>query len=239
HSMESVVRGPRSNKGHHDLPRIIPGVRVMRLIERWRRLRKWLTPDRRPHPVRRRLEVESLEQRDLLSVSSTFAGTPFLTAGTDVNVSQLPYIQNEATVAVNPANPANLIAFATDQSGSFSRPFPNPPLDVAYFSRDAGRTWTPTAVPDAEVGPYVPGKPALAFDRAGNALLAHETTVLPEGHVVLERSRDGGQTWTTYVVFDANPVGLAAFKPMIAVGPDPINPNQDNVYVAYTVHHYW
>src|SRR5215208_1669708 len=87
-----------------------------------------------PERSRRRLRLERLEDRSLLSVSSAFSGVPFLRVGTDVNASRLPGNQNEVTVAVNPANPANWIAFSNDSNGAAGG-------DPAWFSRDAGRTW--------------------------------------------------------------------------------------------------
>jgi hypothetical protein len=169
-----------------------------------------------------RPQLECLEDRLTPSVSASFTGTPFLTAGADVNVSRLPLDQSEVAIAVNPADPANLIAFANNLT-------PGATQDVAYFSRDAGQTWTQTLIPNP-AGQVGAGDPTVAFDRAGNAYLAHLTMDASGGlNVGLARSSDGGETWTASLVVGSGD----ADKEMLVVGPDPIDPSRDNVYLAY------
>ncbi len=121
-----------------------------------------------------------------------------------VNVSRDTTSQNETPLAVNPANPQNMITGNNDWNY-------NDGCGVnATF--DGGRTWTPTlpsgfipgitqftndpSVPGT--GPYdFGGDPAVAFSPDGNT--AYFTCFGYRGKQValwLSRSSDGGRTWT-------------------------------------------
>ena len=113
---------------------------------------------------------------------------------------------NETAIAVNPANPANLIGGANDYQLSLS---PGGTLYETIYSRahvsfDGGRSWTTYVVPFSS---YVAtGDPAVAFDAAGHAYYATLGFLFSQGRgcctnpdVVVAHSGDGGKTWSTPV----------------------------------------
>src|SRR5437867_7333936 len=139
----------------------------------------------------------------------TTLGTPSFSAlgagsATVVNVSRDTTAQNETPLAVNPANPSNMITGNNDWNY-------NDGCGVnATF--DGGKTWTPTlpsgfipgitqftndpAVPGTGIY-VVGGDPAVAFSPNGNT--AYFTCFGCVGKNValwLSRSTDGGSTWT-------------------------------------------
>src|SRR5262245_26582281 len=93
-----------------------------------------------PRPARKgsawlpkfRPQVEELEARALLSGTDPFSDIPV--AGRNVNLGHLPGNQVEATVAINPTNPDNLVAFSNDLSVSAGI--------REYVSNDGGKSWT-------------------------------------------------------------------------------------------------
>src|SRR6266487_2037795 len=121
-----------------------------------------------------------------------------------VNVSNDTTAQNETPLAVNPANPQNLITGNNDWNY-------NDGCGV-NASFDGGKTWTPTlpsgflpGITQFTNDPAVPGTgvydfggdPAVAFSPDGNA--AYFTCFGYRGKNValwLSRSTDGGRTWT-------------------------------------------
>src|SRR5712692_11049060 len=98
-----------------DLARFFRGDRGRR-VQRTERRRDKLVP------LRRKVVFEPLESRLLLSVTPTFVGTPFLVDGADVNVTQRGGTQAEEAIAINPTNPANMIAAPNDAPGIFATP---------------------------------------------------------------------------------------------------------------------
>src|SRR5215475_9782289 len=77
----------------------------------------------RRRPLRLRLQVERLEDRNVPSAN--------------IDVSLTPGFEVETNIDLNPVNPQNLVATAIHANfGAF------PPFAAgAYFSRDGGRTW--------------------------------------------------------------------------------------------------
>lgn len=153
--------------------------------------------------------IERLENRILLAV------------GVNVNVSRMPFDQSEVNIAVNPANPLNLIASANDIGFGAQ--------DSTWFTRDGGQTWTRSLIPNigtASAG----GDPTTVFDRTGVAYYAHLN--LTNNSIPVARSTDGGQTWTAVNVTTAT----AAFfidKEFLSVGPDVNDLTRDRIYLGY------
>jgi hypothetical protein len=123
-----------------------------------------------------------------------------------VDVSRDQTSQNETPIAVNPANPANMIVGANDWNLNDGC--------AVSATNDGGKTWTPT-LPNGFVpgltrftnDPGVPGTgiydvggdPSVAFSPDGKiayfACLAYNLTSPFQGAVLVNRSRDGGFTW--------------------------------------------
>ncbi len=80
----------------------------------------------------------------------------------------------EVTIAINPANPENLIAGAN--------------LRYVFCSFDGGRTWEENVLPQGTFG-----DPCIIFDDKGRAYYAHLTGTWEA--ITLRYSDDGGKTW--------------------------------------------
>jgi hypothetical protein len=141
-----------------------------------------------------------------VTASPGAATTSGITVSQVVDVSADQTAQNETPLAVNPANPANMITGANDWNY-------NDGCGVnATF--DGGKTWTPT-VPDGFLpgvtkftnDPAVPGDgaydaggdPTIAFSPDGKVAYfvcqAFNFTSPYEIALLLNRSYDGGRTW--------------------------------------------
>ncbi len=134
--------------------------------------------------------------------------------------------ENEPSVAVNPANPNNVVVAAHDYGD------PNYFVGIAvYRSFDGGRTWLG---PSRMIPTYgdTASDPSLAFGRDGTLYLSY-LSVGVFSEITLAISRDGGATWNFVRVLNYS---TSAFydKPWIAVGPDPTNPLKDAIYITYT-----
>jgi hypothetical protein len=147
--------------------------------------------------------------------------TPIAGPGPDVNVSLQTFnilgnpnpinVQRDhtnASIAVNPTNPRNLIAVTTNAVAGTE----------AYFSFDGGVTWNRRVLGGG-------GVPDVTFDALGRAYVSFISPLIGPA---VARSSDGGNS---YAVLAGITESLAA----IATGPAPGNPTQQNVYVAGNV----
>ena len=100
-------------------------------------------------------------------------------------------------------------------------------------SHDGGNTWTSGFVPPvAPSSPFTFGDPALALDRKGNIFYASlGTDALGNSAVIINKSSDNGNTFAaaTVVAVDAG-----SDKEWLAIGPDPVVQQRDNIYVTWT-----
>ena len=136
------------------------------------------------------------------------ADPPPITVSPVVDVSRDQLSQNETPIAINPANPANMITGANDWNYNDGC--------AVNATHDGGTTWTPT-LPNG----FLPGVTSFtndpdvagtgAYDAGGDPTIAFS----PDGHVayyvcqafdftspfdialLLNRSTDGGVTWQT------------------------------------------
>jgi len=114
---------------------------------------------------------------------------------------------NETSIAVNPANPKNMIGGANDYqlavnpAGQISETI----LSRAHVTTDGGQTWQMFPV-NSNSAYQATGDPTLAFDHAGNAyygtlgfrFVGPGNAENPD--VLVSHSTDGGMTWDTVVV---------------------------------------
>jgi hypothetical protein len=107
-------------------------------------------------------------------------------------------------------------------------------LRIAGFStsNDGGKTWRAGSFPPmaGAFGTY--GDPSVGVDRWGNFYFAN-LGVDPGFNTTVQvnKSADGGNTWSSAV---AAAIDDGADKDWLAVGPDPVNKNRDNVYITWT-----
>lgn len=159
-------------------------------------------------------------------------------------------------MAVNPKN-GELVIVETDVQGTRKDRDPNGTRGCnVHISADQGRSWfrggDPMMKPYTECsrvvinGPYA----TVGFDKKGVLYLAmaasdpkyanpHPPATIPR-HIVLARSRDGGRTFETAMVFKGPEEAAKATgelpntgqngRPMLALDPD----NAANVYVAWS-----
>lgn len=131
------------------------------------------------------------------------------------------YSPEEVSVAINPVNPANIVASAN--------------VRYAYVSADGGMTWKESLLP---FGAW--GDPSLAFDRLGNLYYCHLSNYaligVPGARFIdrlgVHRSSDGGFTWRDSVIVGYNPPRQQDKDYLAADLTD--SPYRNNVYVAWT-----
>ncbi len=105
-------------------------------------------------------------------------------------------------------------------------------LSGVGVSHDGGRSWTESSLPPTPGSPFTFGDPAVAVDRHGNFYYASlGATAAGQSDVFVGRSTDRGESFQPGTIVALDP---GADKEWIAVGPDPLNPLRDNVYVTWT-----
>ena len=151
----------------------------------------------------------------------------------DVQVDQTT--QSETSVAVNATRV--VVGFNDTQNLLGGNAFTAGADLTGYaYSTDGGASFTDGGVLPNAPGQQNVGDPAVATDRVGNfyyATLSQDASA-SSLNVVVAKSADGGKTWSTPVRVNALPPGIQMDdKDAIAVGPDPTNPSQDEIYVGW------
>jgi subtilisin-like proprotein convertase family protein len=147
--------------------------------------RRWLkqfsksrTPIDRSKPRgRRRPEIETLEDRNLLAVLPT----AFVTAPSTIGASNSIVNENNPSVAQDPTNPSNIVEV---HSAVYQDTFGDTAALVGNYSTDGGQTWsrfligTALTDPALDTGKITPTPtytvitdPSVAWDRFGNIYL--------------------------------------------------------------------
>ena len=101
-------------------------------------------------------------------------------------------------------------------------------------SNDGGKTWTSGFFPPLPGSIFTGGDPSIDVDRHGNFYFAGlGLSPAPEflGTVQVNKSTDGGRTWSDAVLVQQDD---GSDKEWLAVGPDPVHHNRDNVYVTWS-----
>lgn len=126
----------------------------------------------------------------------------------------------EVTIAINPLDPMNLIAGAN--------------ISYVYYSMDGGWNWT-QAVMHSPYGVW--GDPSLIFDAEGNAYYGHLSNPGSPGYwidrIVVQKSSDGGVSWTSGAPIGFNPPRKQQDKEWPAVDVTG-SPYHGYVYIAWT-----
>jgi len=143
-----------------------------------------------------------------------------LDVGLDRNASNWPGTQAEVSIAVDPSDPAIVLAATMN--------VPDGRL-LAMSSRDFGVTWTRAPVPKGD-GSTIDNDPMVAFDTQGAAYLARIPAGPSGTSVDVVRSPDGGRTWEPAVRISSS--GMDD-KVALAVDDTPDSPWRDLVYVAW------
>lgn len=167
-------------------------------------------------------------------------------AGPDVvvNADAAGTVQNEVRITRNAASPGNLVAAYNDGSGAASSP-----LGISY-STDTGATWSdvqlgvPThpflGTPDDGLSLGIIFDPFIDSDSLGNVYAGHIATdgsLGGPGGIYIERSTDGGATWSGPINIDFNVRALPPGGPDPAYRfndrPDMTVDASDNLYVVW------
>jgi hypothetical protein len=167
--------------------------------------------------TRYRPELEGLESRELPAVNFNV-----LTGA--VNVSQATGNQREQSIAVNPLNPNQVVAFSNieDLDGNLQ-------ADSGLFfarSTDGGKTWDASYLfTDTTQLSEACCDPQAAWDTFGNVWMTYLTA---NGDVALAHSTNAGNSFTvTLLTNDGN-----NDQPSLAVGPGS-QPGTGSVWVTY------
>jgi hypothetical protein len=164
--------------------------------------------------------------------------THSVSVGQNVDVSNEPGPQSETAIAINPANPSQIVAGSNE---IFRLPM------RGYFSSDGGSTWggvdLPLPPPLVTNGTDFGSDPSVAWDTHGNVFYAYIVVFFSSGfpngvaingtEMAVARSADGGRTWTS--TYFALQKGETKFndKPYIAVDDNPSSPHRNTIYVAW------
>jgi hypothetical protein len=134
--------------------------------------------------------------------------------GPNVNVSNQGGTQSEVGIAVNPANPLNLVAVANNNA-DLSR------LGV-WFSTDGGGTWTANFVDENQDGRGAADSrfdPNVAFDSDGNAYVVYSISGTGN-RLLLARSTNGGQTFNQVATVTTDAGASNLHTPMVTTRAD-------------------
>jgi hypothetical protein len=190
----------------------------------------------------RRLALEVLEDRTLLSASLILDGPQTLVPLANVNVSNSTSVDHsEMTVTINPANPLNIAGFSHYIVPSFDYD-----QIAVYYSLDGGNSWAKTliggtgAVNSDGLGSNpsnVRFDPTIKFDGAGNLFVGYGayTANTSTTKLIVAKSADGGATFanTDFRIIDSEYGYGGIDKYYLAVGPADASAASQAIYIAY------
>jgi hypothetical protein len=163
--------------------------------------------------------------------------------------------QNETTVAVNPANPRNIVAGSNDYRIFNTREARNDASGWAYTSFDGGRTWANVELPklNFQTGAAAPlsymdsaGDPSIAFGARNTvyyATLVFSRAVVPDDQqqasgIAVSVSHDGGLHWGAPAILHLDGVTAAGTPTPTSIFNDKewvaADPTSGRVYVTWT-----
>jgi hypothetical protein len=166
-----------------------------------------------------------------------------------INCSNLESSQSETWMAINPANPLNMIATANDMYyNNASRGYKM----SAFYTMDGGKTWEHSTTPKNQnkwismpsQGGATNFDPGIVFDTKGNCFYSYGFTQTLHGGddeadngVFVCKSTDGGKSWSEPMAI-AYETGGSVGQPFhdrytITADQSPDSPMKDNLYIAW------
>ncbi len=149
-----------------------------------------------------------------------------------------PFVRATQSEVSTAASGKNIVLGYNNSAGIHVSPFGTglivDRVQISGFaaSNDGGKTWTNGFLPGSSGTTDTFGDPSVGVDRHGvfyYANLAADST--GHGTIQVNSSTDGGLTWTEGAIVQQD---NGSDKEWLAVGPDPVNKNRDNVYVTWT-----
>jgi hypothetical protein len=151
---------------------------------------------------------------------------PGLTDGPDVQIFPSSHVQSEVMIAINKANPNNLLASTNTLLAplTYNQGF--------YSSSNAGLTWTGSDQLQGIAANKIDGDPSVAFSADGTGFLTSIAGGLfGTAGYWFQKSTDGGQNWSTGVKGNS---GANLDKDMITSDNLTTSPFANNFYDAWT-----
>ncbi len=150
-----------------------------------------------------------------------------ITVGANKNVAKMSGSQAETTIAINPANPNNIVVVALNGANAGNQV-------MLSRSTDGGNTWTSSLLGGAQDGVNantIREDPHVAFDSYGNCYVAYVVAAgTNEVRAVCGRSSNGGASFS--FVTAAGGTGTDADGLNMGTGPD--GSGHQVVYISYS-----
>jgi hypothetical protein len=149
---------------------------------------------------------------------------------------QLP-TQNESSIAISPLNPNLIIGSAVDYRGASST--------WAYYSTDAGRTWSNVSLGTARPGWASTNDPSVCFDHRGKGFLCYGgfrrtgNAQFGENGIFVSSTTDAGKTWsmkhTAVIIHTGVQTADSAFEDKYYVHADTAetSPHRGALYIPW------
>ena len=151
-----------------------------------------------------------------------------------------PFVRATQSEVSTAASGRNIVVTYNDSTGIHVSPNPSGPglivdqvlLSSFSVSNDGGQTWKRGQIPPVAGTTETFGDPSVGVDRHGVFYFANlALTPTNHGAIGVNKSTDGGNTWSAGAIVQQDD---GSDKEWLAVGPDPVNKNRDNVYVTWT-----
>jgi len=150
-----------------------------------------------------------------------------------------PFVRATQSEVSAAASGRHIVVTYNNSAGIHVSPDPSGPglivdrVQLSGFaaSSDGGQTWKNGFIPPSAGASETFGDPSVGVDRHGVFYFANLAADSVHGTIQVNRSVDGGNTWSDGVVVQEDD---GSDKEWLAVGPDPANKNRDNVYVTWT-----
>jgi len=150
-----------------------------------------------------------------------------------------PFVRATRSEVSAAASGRNIVVTYNNSTGIHVSPNPGGPgliVDQVLISgystsNDGGQTFTSAYMPPSIPGGITAGDPSIGVDRHGNFFFANLAADAVHGTIQVNTSTDGGKTFGPGVVVQEDD---GSDKEWLAVGPDPLDKQRDNVYVTWT-----